>query len=296
MGNESEEAKTNLRKISDLGRKMGQDCAGLVEKSEYAQEIIEISEKNGLKSSEPVQTWIHSVCLDAFKVFIELKEADIAINSVCQLIGTHVSTGTSATILSATHSTTALGHCMSSPLIYKNQSIDDKELEGYLKTFQAEFNLSRNFVSEMHGAWDVFYSGSRDRLKQASDSMRYIFSQLIAVFAPNEILETLEWCKKLTDSKGNRQFYKAHRVQYMLFGSTGKQTSSMADPILADWDALEKCYEDLQHIGHGKEGDENKVKACLVATQKLMLAIFQARNVHQEGRGHHVEGARHEKR
>jgi len=141
------------------------------------------------------------------------------------------------------------------------------KLEVYLKP------LGQRFINKWEGAWQVLYSGSKDRHSQATHSGRELLMQVLAYLAPDNVF-TIEDCKKHGVDKPNRKM----RIKYVLdydHQSAVKLIDSMAS-------TLDSMYDVLVGEAHSREDknylDDNAIAGQLVALGGLLIMLLSLHN------------------
>jgi len=138
------------------------------------------------------------------------------------------------------------------------------KLEAYLKP------LGQRFINKWEGAWQVLYSGSKDRHSQATHSGRELLMQVLAYLAPDDVF-TKEDCRRHGVDKPSRKMRIKHILDYD-HQSAVEFIDSMAT-------TLDRMYDVLVGEAH-KRDDNNHLEdtivgelAALGATLIMLLSL-----------------------
>jgi len=121
-------------------------------------------------------------------------------------------------------------------------------LEAYLKP------LGQRFINKWEGAWQVLYSGSKDRHSQATHSGRELLMQVLAYLAPDDVF-TKEDCRRHGVEKPSRKMRIKHILDYD-HQSAVEFIDSMAT-------TLDRMYDVLVGEAHRRD-DNNHLEDTIV--------------------------------
>lgn len=140
------------------------------------------------------------------------------------------------------------------------------KLEVYLKP------LGQRFINKWEGAWQVLYSGSKDRHSQATHSGRELLMQILAFLAPDSIF-TKEDCRKHGVDKPSRKM-RIKRILDNKHQSSAELIDSMATTLDRMYDAL---------VGEAHRRDDNNhlddtIIGQLAALGALLIMLLSMRS------------------
>ena len=163
-----------------------------------------------------------------------------------------------------------------------NKLIDDLKLPTPLekrKKLESELReIDERFANIYVGAWQTITDTSKkDRCRQASHSMRDLFTQFLDLLAPEEKVKNTDWYEPETNSKKPT---RRQRAKYAIVGDRSKdkihdEDIEMIDNITV---STKRTYDALSNLSHTRD-DECYSLAVLYLEQseELIRSILELR-------------------
>jgi Predicted pPIWI-associating nuclease len=144
------------------------------------------------------------------------------------------------------------------------------KLEAYLKP------LGQRFIDKWEGAWQILYSGNKDRQSQATHSGRELLMQVLAYLAPDNVFSKEDCAKYGVNNKPTRKM----RIKQIL-GHNHKSTVELIDSMA---DTLDCMYDVLVGEAHRRDGNnhlEDTIVGQLAALGASLIMLLSMRSENQ---------------
>jgi len=200
--------------------------------------------------------------------------------------GIHMASGSTSTASASTYAISSVTDQININVAEKDKDIyvtynlekPDIDEHTYLqKELDQELDLiDSNLSKRRKGAWQTFYSISADKKAQAAHTMRDILSNLISIWASNDVVKTAEWWVPVKDTKDGVSLRQ--RLQFLLYGPGKIADTTMLDSVEHEISIIYQSDELLKKVAHGSQKDINLVESTMKLIESIMLKIIKFRN------------------